>query len=39
VERIAAFAATVRPENLKSDVRKLFKRNILDSPGFAIAGF
>ncbi len=38
VERIAAFAASARPEHLKSDVRRLFKRNILDSLGCAIAG-
>src|SRR6202451_2199403 len=38
VERIAAFAVSARPEHLKSDIRKLFKRNILDSLGCAIAG-
>jgi 2-methylcitrate dehydratase len=38
VERIAAFAASARPEHLKPDARRLFKRNILDSLGCAIAG-
>src|ERR1700761_7814973 len=38
VERIAAFAASARPEHLRSDIRQLFKRNILDSLGCAIAG-
>src|ERR1700733_3694999 len=38
VERIAAFAVSARPEHFKSDIRKLFKRNILDSLGCAIAG-
>ncbi len=38
VEHIGAFAASARPEHLKSDVRQLFKRNILDSLGCAIAG-
>src|SRR5580692_8644537 len=38
VERIAVFAASAQPEHLKSDVRQLFKRNILDSLGCAIAG-
>jgi len=37
VEQIAAFAASARPEHLKFDVRQLFKRNILDSLGCAIA--
>src|SRR6516162_3624213 len=37
VERIAAFAAVARPENLTPDIRRLFKRNILDSLGCAIA--
>lgn len=37
VERIAAFAAAARPEHLTPDVRKLYKRNILDSLGCAIA--
>jgi 2-methylcitrate dehydratase len=38
VERIATFAASARPEHLRSDIRQLFKRNILDSLGCAIAG-
>ena len=38
VERIAVFAASARPEHLRSDIRQLFKRNILDSLGCAIAG-
>ena len=37
VERIAAFAAAARPEHLTSEIRQLFKRNILDSLGCAIA--
>src|SRR6202043_3304991 len=37
VERIAAFAATARPEHLANDTRRLFKRNILDSLACAIA--
>src|SRR5258707_13718098 len=37
VERIGAFAAAVRPEHLTADIRQLFKRNILDSIGCAIA--
>ena len=37
VERIAAFAAAARPEQLTNDIRKLFRRNILDSLGCAIA--
>ena len=37
VERIGAFAAAARPEDLTSDIRQLFKRNILDSLGCAIA--
>src|ERR1700680_1645400 len=37
VERIAAFAAAARPEPLTNDTRRLFKRNILDSLGCAIA--
>ena len=37
VERIAAFAAAARPEQLAPDIRQLFKRNILDSIGCAIA--
>src|ERR1700761_6124394 len=38
VERIATFAASARPENLRSKIRQVFKRNILDSIGCAIAG-
>jgi 2-methylcitrate dehydratase len=38
VEHIAVFTASVRPEHLGSNVRQLFKRNILDSLGCAIAG-
>ena len=38
VKRIAAFVASARPEHLRSDIRKLFRRNILDSLGCAIAG-
>lgn len=37
VERIAAFAAAARPEHLKSHIRQLLKRNILDSLGCGIA--
>jgi len=37
VERIGAFAAAARPEHLTTDIRQLFKRNILDSIGCAIA--
>ena len=37
VERIAALAAAAQPEQLTSDIRHLFKRNILDSLGCAIA--
>src|ERR1700722_18230363 len=37
VERIAAFAASARPEHLTNDIRRLYKRNILDSLGCAIA--
>ena len=37
VERIAAFAAAARPKQLTPNVRQLFKRNILDSLGCAIA--
>jgi 2-methylcitrate dehydratase len=37
VERIAAFAAAARPEQLTNNARRLFKRNILDSLGCAIA--
>ena len=37
IERIGAFAAAAQPEQLTSDIRHLFKRNILDSVGCAIA--
>jgi hypothetical protein len=37
VERIAAFAVAARPQHLTPDIRHLFKRNILDSLGCAIA--
>lgn len=37
VERIAAFAAAARSEQLANDTRHLLKRNILDSLGCAIA--
>jgi 2-methylcitrate dehydratase len=37
VERIGAFAAAARPERLPTDIRQLFKRNILDSIACAIA--
>src|SRR6202521_3221873 len=37
VERIAAFAAAARPEHLTNEILRLFKRNILDSIGCAIA--
>jgi 2-methylcitrate dehydratase len=37
VERIGTFAAAVRPEHLTIENRELFKRNILDSIGCAIA--
>jgi 2-methylcitrate dehydratase len=37
VERIGAFAAVARPEHLAPDIRRLFKRDILDSLGCAIA--
>src|ERR1700749_1829571 len=37
VERIAAFAASARPGQLTNETRQLFKRNILDSVGCAIA--
>jgi hypothetical protein len=33
---MAAFAAAARPERLTTDIRQLFKRNILDSLGCAI---
>src|ERR1700741_4545896 len=38
IDRIAAFAASARSQHLRSDIRQLFKRNILDSLGCAIAG-
>ena len=38
IDRIAAFAAATRPAHLRSDIRQLFKGNILDSLGCAIAG-
>jgi 2-methylcitrate dehydratase len=37
VERIGAFAAAARPEQLTTEIRQLFKRNILDSIACAIA--
>src|SRR5882762_3326121 len=37
VERIGAFAAQARPEHLTPEIRRLYKRNILDSLGCAIA--
>ena len=37
VDRIAAFADAARSAQLAPDVRRLFKRNILDSIGCAIA--
>jgi 2-methylcitrate dehydratase len=37
VERIGAFASAARPEHLTTEIRHLFKRNILDSVGCAIA--
>src|SRR6201988_156393 len=37
VERIGAFAAAARAQQLKPDLRQLFERNILDSLGCAIA--
>jgi 2-methylcitrate dehydratase len=36
VEQIAAFADRARPEHLSGEIRKLFKRNILDSLGCAL---
>jgi 2-methylcitrate dehydratase len=36
-ERIAAFAVAARPEHLTPEIRRLFKRNILDSLACAIA--
>ncbi len=37
VERIAAFTLAARPEDLTPGIRRLYKRNILDSLGCAIA--
>lgn len=37
VGQIAAFAAAARPEHLTGEIRQLFKRNILDSLGCAVA--
>jgi 2-methylcitrate dehydratase len=37
VQRIGAFASAARPEHLTTDIRRLFKRNILDSIACAIA--
>jgi len=37
VERIGAFAAQARPEHLTPEIRRLYKRNILDSIGCGIA--
>ena len=37
VDRIADFAVAARPVQLTSEIRHLFKRNILDSLGCAIA--
>ena len=37
VERIATFSVAARPVHLTSVIRQLFKRNILDSLGCAIA--
>jgi 2-methylcitrate dehydratase len=37
VERIAIFAAEARAQQLKPNVRQLFKRNFLDNLGCAIA--
>jgi 2-methylcitrate dehydratase len=38
VQHIAIFASSSRPEHLRSKIRQLYKRNILDSLGCAIAG-
>src|SRR5246500_4902674 len=38
IDRIASFAVSAQPEHLRSDIRQLFKRNILDSLGCASAG-
>jgi 2-methylcitrate dehydratase len=37
VERIGVFASAAQPEHLTAEIRQLFKRNILDSIGCAIA--
>ena len=37
IERIAAFAVAARPERLTPEIRRLFKRSILDSLACAIA--
>ena len=37
VERIATFVVAARPVHLTSLIRQMFKRNILDSLGCAIA--
>jgi len=37
VERIATFAAAALPDHLTNETLRLFKRNILDSIGCAIA--
>jgi len=37
VERIAGFTTAARPEQLKPQIRQLYKRNILDSLACAIA--
>ena len=37
VKRIGAFAVAARPAHLRPDIRQLYKRNILDSLGCAIA--
>jgi len=37
VERIAAFTTAARPSSLTPEIRQLYKRNILDSLGCAIA--
>jgi 2-methylcitrate dehydratase len=37
VERIAAFTHAARPQDLTPQIRRLYKRNILDSLGCAIA--
>lgn len=37
VGRIASFAAAARPHSLTSEIRQLYKRNILDSLGSGVA--